>query len=127
MSLSISDKTKPNPKTLCTLTIALRGLLDRDGKPYDLSAAKIVATIKDALADADAAHVNINSTSNPSQFVLTFASTGNLDVIFSTTNTTLTAGTTYFVGVKAIWATGAAEELVDDTIVFDVPAVLAVT
>jgi hypothetical protein len=127
MSLSISDKTNPDPQTLCTLTLTIRNVLDRNGVAYDLSTAKIVATIKDALADADAAHVNINSTSNPSQFVVTAAATGNIDVIFSTTNTNLTAGTNYYIGVAAIWATGTKVMLVDDTIVFSAPPVLAVT
>ncbi len=129
MSLSIEDKESPRPTTLTTMTLCIRGLLDKNGVPYDLSgASKFYAHIKDELTDSDAtAAVTINSTSNPTQFITTYASTGNLDVIFTTTNTTLTAGTLYYIDVKAIWATGAAVELVRDTIIFDVPATLAVS
>ena len=129
MSLSIVDKDNPNPTTLTTLRLYLRGLKDKDGKPYDLSgASKLYAHIKDELTDADAsAAVSINSTSNPTQFVSTYASTGNLDVIFSTTNTNLTAGLLYYIDVKAVWTDGTVVELVRDTIVFDKPVTLAVT
>jgi hypothetical protein len=128
MSLSISDKSNPNPTTLSTLWLRVRDAKDKDGQLYDFSGAKIYASIKDSLAEADnAADVNINSTSNPTQFVTTYASTGNLDVIFSTTNTARTAGTLYYIDVKAIWATGVAVEVVRDTITFDVPTTLAVS
>lgn len=128
MSLTIEDKNDPKPKTLTTLTLYIRGLLDKDGKKFDLSgASKIYATIKDSLSDADNAHVQINSVSNPTQFVTTYASKGNLDVAFSTTNTTLTAGTLYYIDVTAVWSTGRKEVLVDDTIVFDTPVTLAVS
>ena len=129
MSLGINDKDSPNPTTLTTLPLYIRGLKDKDGKKYDLSGvSKFYAHIKDELTDSDAtAAVTINSTSNPTQFVTTYASTGNLDVIFSTTNTNLTAGTLYYIDVKAVWADGTVVELVRDTIVFDVPVTLAVT
>ena len=129
MSLNITDKDDPKPTTLTTMTLYIRGLKDRNGAVYDLSgASKIYAHIKDALADADAsADVKINSVDNAAQFTTTYASTGNLDVIFSTTNTTLTAGTTYYIDVKAMWAGGTAVELVRDTIVFDAPVTLAVS
>jgi hypothetical protein len=129
MSLSISDKDVPNPTTLTTLTLYIRGLTDNNGKPYDLSgASKIYATIKDSLADADAAaDVHIDSVSDATQFVTTYASTGNLDVTFTTTDTDLTAGTLYYIDVKAVWADGTVVELVRDTVVFDVPPTLAVS
>jgi hypothetical protein len=121
MSLSISDKSGPNPTTKTTLRLCIRDVLDKDGKFYDFSAvSKIYAHIKDSLSDADAAaDVTINSVSNPTQFVTTYASTGNLDVIFSSTNTTLIAGTLYYIDVKAIWADGTSVEIVRDTITFD--------
>lgn len=127
MSLSIADKASPNPTTLTTLWVCLRGLTDRNGVPYDLSgASKIYAHIKDALTDTDAAaDVTINNVTNASQFVTTYASTGNLDVIFSTTNTNLTAGTLYYLDVAAIWSTGLKVELVRDTFVFDKPVTLS--
>ena len=129
MSLSITDKDRPKPCTLTTLPLYLRGLLDKDKKPYDLSGAdKIYATIKDSLADADnAADVQINSTDNPTQFVLTYADKGDLDVIFSTTDTNLTAGRTYYIDVKAVWANGNAVELVTDTIIFQTPPTKSVS
>jgi len=126
MSLSIIDKDTPNPTTLTTLTLFLRDLKDKDRLPYNLSGAKLYAHIKDSLAEADAAaDVSINTTSNASQFVITYASTGNVDVIFTPTNTTLTAGTLYYIDVKAVWTDGTVRELVRDTIVFDVPPTLA--
>jgi len=129
MSLSISDKDSPNPTTLTTLTLYIRGLKDKDGKPYDLSgASKFYAHIKDTLADVDAsADVKLDSSTNPTQFVDTYAATGNLDVIFTTTNTTLTAGTLYYIGVAAVWADGTKVVLVNDTITFTVPPTLSVS
>ncbi len=129
MSLSISDKDVPNPTTLTTLTLYIRGLTDNDGKPYDLSgASKIYATIKSSLATADAsADVQIDDSTNATQFVTTYASTGNLDVTFTTTDTDLTAGTLYYVDVAAVWADGTKVELVRDELVFDVPPTLAVS
>ena len=122
MSLTITDKTDPYPLIGDTVTIRLRGLKDADGSAYDLSgAAKIYCCVKAALTDLDAAAlVNINNSSNPTQFTTTYASTGNLDVILSSTNTAaLTADTTYYIDVKAIWTTGTViVSLVWDTIVF---------
>jgi hypothetical protein len=126
MSLSISDKESPRPVTRTTLPLYIRGLKTKDGLPYDLSGAKLYAHIKDSLAEADAAaDVTINSTSNASQFTTTYASTGNVDVIFTSTNTALTAGTLYYVDVKAVWVDGTSLEIVRDTIVFDNPVTLA--
>ncbi len=127
MSLSIIDKDSPNPKTQCTLRLHLRNLRDADGQPYDLSGASIIyATLKDSLADVDgSADAQIDTTAEASQFTLTYASTGNLDVEFTPTNTNLTAGTPYYIDVKAIWATGEIEELVRDVIVFDKPVTLS--
>ncbi|MDD4986906.1 MAG: hypothetical protein PHQ43_14255 [Dehalococcoidales bacterium] len=127
MSLSIIDKDSPNPKVQCTLTLHLRNLKDADGQPYDLSGASIIyATIKDSLADVDAsADAQIDSTNEASQFTTTYASTGNLDVEFTPTNTDLTAGTPYYVDVKAIWASGEIEELVRDVFIFDTPVTLS--
>lgn len=127
MSLPILDKTNPNPCTKSTLHITLRDLKDKDGEPYDLSAcSKFYATIKDALSDADAsADAQIDSTNEPTQFVTTYASTGNLDVIFSSTNTDLTAGTLYHIDVAAIWPTGTKNILVRDTIKFDTAVTLS--
>jgi hypothetical protein len=128
MSLSIVDKSNPNPTTLTTLWLRVRGVLDKDGQPYDLSGAKIYAHIKNTLSEADiAADVTLNSATNPTQFIMTYASTGNLDVIFSTTNTALTAGTLYYIDVKAVWTTGTVVEVVRDTIIFDAPVTLAVS
>jgi hypothetical protein len=129
MSLGITDKSSPNPTTLTTLTLYIRGLVDKDGKPYDLSGcSKFYCNVKSSLATVDAsADVKINSVSNPTQFVTTYASTGNLDVILSTTNTALTAGTLYYIDVAAIWASGTKVELVRDTLVFDAPVTLAVS
>jgi len=127
MSLSITDKDNPKPPTLTTLRLCLRNLLDKDGEPYDLSGcSKFYAHIKDALTDADAsADCKLDSVSNPTQFVTTYASTGNLDVIFSTTNTNLTAGTLYYIGVTAIWSGGTKVELCRDTIVFQTAITLS--
>jgi hypothetical protein len=129
MSLAISDKEDPRPTTLTTLPLYIRGLKDKDGKPYDVSGAtKVYATIKSDLSLIDAnAEVHIDSTNNPTQFVLTYAAYGDLDVIFSTTNTNLTAGVLYYLDLKAIWANGNAVELVRDTLVFDVPGTKAVS
>jgi hypothetical protein len=129
MSLKITDKDSPRPTLLTTLPLYLRDLKDKDGKLYDLSgASKFYATIKDALSDADnAAAVSINSTTNPTQFVITYANTGNLDIIFSTTNTDLTADIPYYVDVKAIWANGNAVVLVEDTLIFQTPSTKAVS
>ncbi len=122
MSLTITDKEAPYPIIGDTVTIRLRDLVDADGSPYNLSgAAKIYCTIKAALTDEDAeALVSIDNVTNATQFVTTYASTGNLDVILSSTNTVaLTADTTYYVDVKAIWTTGTVIiSLVHDTIVF---------
>lgn len=122
MSLSITDKEAPQPIIGDTVTIRLRDLKDADSKPYDLSgAAKIYCTIKAALTDEDAAAlVSIDSVTNSGQFTTTYASSGNLDVILSSTNTVaLTADTTYYVDVKAIWTTGTVIiSLVHDTVVF---------
>jgi hypothetical protein len=129
MSLGISDKDNPKPCTLSTLPIYVRGAVDKDKRPYDLTGAtKIYATIKSDLSLPDAsAEVNINSVDNAGQFVLTYAATGNLDVIFSTTNTNLTAGTPYHVDIKAIWADGNAVPIVEDVLIFQTPATKAVT
>jgi hypothetical protein len=129
MSLSISDKNTPNPTTLTTLTLAIRGVKNNSGQYYDFStASKVYATIKDSLADTDAtANVVINSVSNPTQFVLTYANNGNMDITFNTTNTALTAGTLYYLDIKAVWTAGAAVEIVRDTLVFDTPVTLAVS
>lgn len=129
MSLSIIDKDKPNPTTLTTLRLRVRGLLDADGKPYDLSGVtKFYAHIKDALSDPDAsADVKLDSETNPTQFITTYAATGNLDIIFTTANTTLTAGTLYYIDVAAVWPDGTKIVLVNDTITFTVPPTLAVT
>lgn len=124
MSLFIADKDNPNPKLGDTLRIRLRNLKDGDGKPYDLSTAtKIYATIKDSLADADVdAAAQIDSVNESNQFILTYASTGNIDVIYSPTNTAaLTAGVLYYIDVKAIWTTGDIVSIVRDTIIFDEP------
>ena len=122
MSLTIIDKEAPHPIIGDTVTIRLRRLRDADGRPYDLSgAAKIYCTIKAALSDEDAAAlVNIDNSGEAGQFVTTHANTGNLDVILSSTNTAaLTADTTYYVDVKAIWTTGTVIiSLVHDTVVF---------
>lgn len=126
MSLPIVDKDAPNPTTKTTLPLYIRDLLTKDGLPYDVSGAKLYAHIKDSLADADAAaNVSINTTDNATQFVITYASTGNVDVIFTSTNTNLTAGTLYYIDVKAIWPDGTALEVVRDTIIFDTPVTLA--
>ena len=124
MSLFIIDKDTPNPKIGDTLHLRLRDLKDGDGKPYDLSTAtKIYATIKDSLADADVdAAAQIDSVNEPTQFILTYASTGNIDVIYSPTNTAaLTAGVLYYIDVKTIWTTGDIVSIVRDTIIFDEP------
>ena len=124
MSLFIIDKDNPNPKIGDTLHLRLRDLKNGDGKAYDLSSAtKIYATIKDSLADADVdAAAQIDSVSEPTQFILTYASTGNIDVIYSPTNTAaLTAGVLYYIDVKAIWTTGDIVSIVRDTIIFDEP------
>ncbi len=124
MSLFIIDKDTPNPKIGDTLHLRLRDLKDGDGKAYDLSSAsKVYATIKDSLADADVdAAAQIDSVNEPTQFILTYASTGNIDVIYSPTNTAaLTAGVLYYIDVKAIWTTGEIVSIVRDTIIFDEP------
>jgi len=60
--------------------------------------------------------------SESNQFILTYASTGNIDVIYSPTNTAaLTAGVLYYIDVKAIWTTGDIVSIVRDTIIFDEP------
>ena len=122
MRLFIIDKDTPNPKIGDTLHLRLRDLKDGDGKLYDLSgASKIYATIKDKLTDEDAeAAAQIDSVNEPTQFILAYASTGNLDVIFTPANTTgLTAGTPYYIDVRAIWNTGEVVSIVRDTIIFD--------
>jgi len=124
VSLFIIDKDTPNPKIGDTLHLRLRDLKDGDGKAYDLSSAsKVYATIKDSLADADVdAAAQIDSVNEPTQFILTYASTGNIDVIYSPTNTAaLTAGVLYYIDVKAIWTTGEIVSIVRDTIIFDEP------
>ena len=124
MSLFIIDKDTPNPKIGDTLHLRLRDLKNGDGKAYDLSSAtKIYATIKDSLADADVdAAAQIDSVNESNQFILTYASTGNIDVIYSPTNTAaLTAGVLYYIDVKAIWTTGDIVSIVRDTIIFDEP------
>lgn len=124
MSLFIIDKDNPNPKIGDTLHLRLRDLKNGDGKAYDLSSAtKIYATIKDSLADADVdAAAQIDSVSESNQFILTYASTGNIDVIYSPTNTAaLTAGVLYYIDVKAIWSGGEIISLLRDTIIFDEP------
>jgi len=124
VSLFIIDKDTPNPKIGDTLHLRLRDLKNGDGKAYDLSSAtKIYATIKDSLADADVdAAAQIDSVNESNQFILTYASTGNIDVIYSPTNTAaLTAGVLYYIDVKAIWTTGDIVSIVRDTIIFDEP------
>jgi len=124
VSLFIIDKDTPNPKIGDTLHLRLRDLKDGDGKAYDLSSAsKVYSTIKDSLSDADGdAAVQIDSLSEPTQFILAYASTGNIDVIYSPTNTAaLTAGVLYYIDVKAIWTTGDIVSIVRDTIIFDEP------
>ena len=129
MSLYISDKDNPNPKVKDTLHIRLRNLKDGDGKPYNLSgASKIYATIKDSLADPDiSAAAQIDSVTESDQFILTYASTGNIDVIFSSDDTDLTAGTLYYIDVRAIWNGGDVVSLARDTIIFDTPVTLSTT
>lgn len=129
MSLFISDKDNPNPKVTDTLHIRLRNLKDGDGKPYDLSTADVIyATIKDSLADEDAsAAAQIDSTTESDQFILTYASTGNIDVIFNSDDTDLTAGTLYYIDVRAIWTGGEVVSLMRDTIIFDTPVTLSTT
>jgi len=124
MSLYLIDKEDPKPKVGDTLHIRLRNLKDGDGKPYDLSTAtKIYATIKDSLADADVdASAQIDSVNESNQFILTYGSTGNMDAIFSPSDTSgLTAGTLYYIDVKAIWSGGEIISLLRDTIIFDEP------
>jgi hypothetical protein len=124
VSLFIIDKDTPNPKIGDTLHLRLRDLKDGDGKPYDLSTAtKIYATIKDSLADADVdAAAQIDSVNESNQFILTYGSTGNMDAIFSPSDTSgLTAGTLYYIDVRAIWNTGEVVSIVRDTIIFDEP------
>jgi hypothetical protein len=122
MSLTITDKANPYPLIGDTVTIRLRNLKNADGAAYDISgAAKIYCIIKTALTDLDAAAlVNINNGTNSTQFVTTYASTGNIDVTLSSTNTAaLTADTTYYIDVKAIWTTGTViVSLLYDTIIF---------
>lgn len=126
MSLYILDKDNPNPKVEDTLHIRLRNLKDGDGKAFDLSSALIYATIKDSLADADAsADAQIDSTNESDQFILTYADSGNIDVIFSSADTDLTAGTLYYIDVRAIFSTGEVISLMRDTIVFDTPVTLS--
>lgn len=129
MSLYILDKDDPNPKVTDTLHIRLRNLKDGDGKPYNLSTASVIyATIKDSLADEDAsADAQIDSDTNSTQFILTYASTGNIDVIFSSDDTDLTAGLLYYIDVRAIWSAGEVISLMRDTIVFDTPVTLSTT
>jgi len=126
MSLPISDKEDPRPVTKTTFPLYIRGVLDKDGLPYNLSGAKLYAHIKDSLSEADiAADVTLNNVTNATQFVTTYSSTGNIDVIFSSTNTDLTAGTLYYIDVKGVWADGTSLEIVRDTIIFDAPPTLA--
>jgi|BioPla2DNA2_1021312.scaffolds.fasta_scaffold09932_2 hypothetical protein len=128
MSLFILDKEDSNPKLGDTLHIRLRQLKDADGQPYNLlGASKIYATIKDSLSDPDvSADAQIDSVTNPGQFVLTYANSGDMDAIFSSTDTgSLVAGTLYYIDVRAIWNTGEVVSLVHDTIVFDKPVTLS--
>lgn len=125
MALSIKDKDNPKPFTVSTLYITLRNLKDKDGEPFDLSGAKFYCHLKDTLTDADAsADVKLDSTTNPTQFITTYASTGNLDVILSSTNTNLTAGTLYYIDVVAI-VSSTKYVLMSDTITFQAPATLS--
>jgi hypothetical protein len=123
MSLSIPDKETPSkPKLGDLFPVYIRGLLDKDKKPYNLSAAtKLYITVKDALADLDAAAVlQKDSVSNPTQFVTTYASTGNLDALLLPADTaTLVAGTLYYVDVKAIWSATNIVTLVSDTVTWE--------
>jgi len=124
MSLFIIDKDNPNPKIGDTLTLTMRGLKDRNGKPYNLSgASKIYSPIKDSRADADVdAAAQIDSVNEPPQFALIFGESGNGDVIYSpSTTASLTAGTLYYIDVRAIWNTGEVVSIVRDTIIFDEP------
>lgn len=117
MSLRIRDRATARGVVGDTITINLRNLLNDDGEKYDLSAAtKIYCMVKTTLSDLDAAAlINIDSSSNPTQFVLTDAVNGNISVILSPTNSaTLTAGTRYFLDVKAVWEDGIIISLVNE-------------
>jgi hypothetical protein len=80
------------------------------------------------LADPDiSAAAQIDSVTESDQFILTYASTGNIDVIFSSDDTDLTAGTLYYIDVRAIWNGGDVVSLARDTIIFDTPVTLSTT
>lgn len=78
----------------------------RKGDWYDLSGTtKIYCTLKSDLTVLDAsASLQINSSSNPSSFDLTKAASGEIIVTLPHTSTAgLTAGTLYYMDIKAIW------------------------
>ena len=117
MSLRIEDLEVARPVVGDTVTIYCENLVDRNGRPYDLSgASKIYCMVKSAPGDLDnAALININSSSNASQFVLTNAAYGDIEVSLSPTNSaTLTANTKNYLGIKAIWASGKIEHIVQE-------------
>ena len=121
MSLYIEDKTNPMPVVGDKVTIKLRGLLNESGAVYDLSTVtKFYCTIKDALTDLDAAALKqINSSTNATQFITTYASTGNLDVILLPADTVLLSpDVTYYIDIKAIWSATDIRSLAYDTIEF---------
>ena len=117
MSLRILDRATTRNVVGDEVKITIRDLRMENGNVYDLSgASKIYCTVKAALADLDnAALININSVTNATQFILTDAANGNISVILTATNSaTLTAGTRYFLDVKAIWADGTIVSLVNE-------------
>lgn len=129
MSLFILDKDNPNPKVGDTLRIRLRNLKDGDGRPYNLSAATIFATIKDSLSDDDAnALAKIDSSSDSTQFVLDYADSGNIDVIFTPTDLEdVVHSTLYYIDVRASFPTGEVVSLMRDTLIFDLPVTLTMS
>ena len=81
--------------------------VDYRGNPYDLSGTtKIYLTVKSDLTAVDgSAEVQLNSTTDSTQFNLTKASSGKITITIPNEDTDgLDPDTVYYVDVKAIWS-----------------------
>lgn len=114
------SSTDPVPVPLYDHFILKCQALYTNDSPVVLTGAKIYVTIKDALADADAAALfQKNSTDNTSYFTIGSATLGLYTVEIPAgdlVTATLAADTNYYIDTKIITSTGAVFTHIYDTI-----------
>ena len=128
MSLTIEDKEEARPVVGDTLRLAVRGLKDITGRPWNLSLAEtFYLSIKSDLGMPDVdAEVFVDSDTYPELFDTTYVADGSLTVRVDRSMTSgLTAGVSYYIDLKVLLKNGMVYTLVYDTIVFDEPVTKA--